>query len=208
VVVDRSGKVHSLARRIRGATTEDIRRKLRAIEPAPLRSVQETRPQPREPRPVTITDQFRTAAREVSTSIPKGRERTSVPGRSETVRHFIESVAVITSMDTSGRRMARPPRIHAAPPALRYRSLRANLIADFAVKIESVRQNASADEVAAQIAALLAARDAALEALERQEGVTPGRLKRRIRSRGAVYPPRRARSRFRRRRMKIKPRRF
>jgi hypothetical protein len=58
-----------------------------------------------------------------------------------------------------------PARIAATPQRQVYRGMRAILIADFASKIANARRNIPQQELAAAIAALLAEREAALDAL-------------------------------------------
>lgn len=168
VVIDRAGNLHSLARRLDGETATTIRRKLQDIEPGDLPSVAAARERfgTSPLRPPPLSQAFLAAKQQVVrragrvTPMPRGDQFASTVYRGNAAA------------------MSQPQRSYPEPsirretagdwvrPIPTYRAKRAALLADYANKIAQVRRHAHPDARDAAIEALLAERDAALEALK------------------------------------------
>ncbi len=206
VIIDRHGEVHSLARRIQGVTTDEVRAKLNSVDLQSLSSVSEMRAAlPTARREAPLGQSFANASREVT-------QRSVAPRRTRQPENGSQaSITNLTFRANSGSgsfRVEGARRIQSRAPGTGgrpwYRAMRAILIADFAVKIASARQHTPAEELAAAIVALLAERDAALNALgQHQQGAgTTGRRSARARIRKPEQPIIIRRLRFRRSRTK------
>jgi len=81
---------------------------------------------------------------------------------------FLE-VANFTALSRAPKPVPVPFHIHVAPTPVRYRGLRAIVIASYAAKIADAYRNTPRGELEAALAALLAEREAALVALVQQQ---------------------------------------
>jgi hypothetical protein len=184
VVIDREGKVHSLARRIQGASAKDVRAKLGGVPLSTLPSVAEARRLRAlgERHPAARQD-FAGASREVAR--PKRDKRMLSPTRRWTRR--IPAIVLRSAVDVQNTAIKAAPlfarnREHAAQRSL--------LVAEYAAKIANAARTLARHEIEAAIARLLAERDAALDELRRSRnaGPKPGRLRIRRRRLGRSRP--------------------
>lgn len=201
-MIDQAGEVHSLARRIAGATTADIRERLGGIELNELPTVAEARDSGRESRQrLERRASFPAAAREVGGH--RARSRSATPEAQPATPPAYVAVARHAVMGLV--RSSAPSQIPAAPlrlvkssgkPVSHYRSRRAILIADYAAKIAAALRDAPRHEVEAILATLRAEREAALEALKGTHGIIRRKTRSKTVSRRVV--PRNPRLRYRR----------
>jgi relaxase-like protein len=162
VVIDQAGNVHSLARRIQGATTADVRAKLEGVRLNGLPSVAEARSSIQKRHTgAALQRDFKQASREVAER-PRGRPRSvdiSVRrrrgDRPDMVARFVPDAPTVSRQARTTRRGTSPA----------YRSMRAALVAEFASRIAQAFRHLPPHEIDAAIAALRAERTAALKAL-------------------------------------------
>jgi hypothetical protein len=176
VVIDRNGEVHSLARRIDGANTHDIRKRFQDIDLQALPSVSEARQERRKESPaIRLRQSFVAVAAEVAKpQTPVRAAARAALSKLRTIssarKAFLE-VANFTALSQAPKPMRVPLQIHVAPRPVRYRGLCAIVIASYAAKIADAYRNTPRRELEAALAALLAEREAALAALaQRQRG--------------------------------------
>jgi hypothetical protein len=175
VVIDRNGEVHSLARRIEGIKTRDLRSFFRNTDLQMLLSVAEVRQEPSKKSPATrLRRDFRAAACQVAQ--PQALAPQAAPfvralrKPNPAVRLRLSSAASETEGAVSGKRLNVRSRGHVAPRPTRYRVLWAVIIADFAAKVANAYRHIPCHELQAALAALHAEREAALSTLARQQG--------------------------------------
>jgi hypothetical protein len=161
VIIDRTGNVHSLARRIDGVDTRALRERMRDIDLHTLPSVTAVRETQVRTRVVgERRKKFAFAAREVTRSAM--RKRTIHQAAREAGPNL---VAVSSPIDSPVVQSAVRRRQHATGPSLIYRSARAVLFGDFATRMAAARRYLTGDQLIAALAALEAERNAALDAL-------------------------------------------
>jgi hypothetical protein len=205
VVIDRDGEVHSLARRVQGATTHDIRKRFQDIDLQALPAVSEARLERRnEGRGTRLKKSFVAVAAEVT--MPQAPSRPFVraalprPREIHSAREAFLEVASFAALAQAPKPIRVPFTIHVAPKPVRYRGMRAIVVASYAAKISDAYRHTPRHELAAVLAALRAEREAALNALaQRQRGdaqVRQGKV--RIGKRRAARPRRVQRLRIRR----------
>ena len=198
VVIDHAGNVHSLARRVQGATTADVRDKLKGISLNDLPSVAEARASVHtERKSSALQSHFRQASREVA--IRRRKPLTSAGLSFRVRRAQLRDMAASFMPDAlSVSRQFRTSRRGISPA---YRSMRAALVAEYASRIAQAFRHLPPHEIDAAIVALRAERAAALKALllAQSTGSTDQvrHMKRRERPRSARI--KRFRLRFRRR---------
>jgi hypothetical protein len=173
VVIDRAGEVHSLARRIAGATTADIRERLRGTELNDLPTVAEACDSARASRQrLERRASFPAAAREVGGHRTRSRsampeaQPAAPPAYVAVARHAVVAMVrpnVLTHIPAAPLRLMKS----SGKPVARYRSQRAILVAHYAAKISAALRDAPRHEIEAILAALRAEREAALKALFR-----------------------------------------
>jgi hypothetical protein len=205
VLIDRNGEVHSLARRIQGATTQEIRKRFQDVDLQTLPLVFEARlEKKKEGRGVGLKRSFVAVAAEVtkpqepmrpvvSSALPRPRSVNSA-------REAFLEVASFAALSQAPKPMRVPFNIQVAPKPVRYRGLRAIVISSYAAKISDAYRHTPRHELAAVLAALRAEREAALSALaQRQRSDAQARQGRaRIGRRRAARPRRVQRLRIRR----------
>jgi MobA/VirD2-like, nuclease domain len=195
VVIDHAGNVHSLARRIQGATTADVRNKLKGVWLEGLPSVAEARSSAHCSNAASILRRrFRRAARELATQRPS---YTNASFRAARGYIHQDSAHPFAGAPRGSRQsmIRRRGRSHA------YHSMRAALIAEYASRIAQARRHLRPHEIDAAIAALWAERAAALKALilAHSDQRTPEARRVRATRRPRNARLRRLRLRFRRR---------
>jgi hypothetical protein len=209
VVIDGNGEVHSLARRIQGATTQDIRRRFQDIDLQTLPSVSEVRQGSRKTaRSTDLRRGFVGAAAEVTkpqTFVrPAARPSLPRPRAVASTREAFLEVASFAALSHAPKPIRVPFQIHVAPKPVRYRGLRAIVISSYAAKIADAYRHTPRRELAAALAALRAEREAALNALaQRQRGDAQVRRKKSLVKKGRAARPR-SNQRLRIRRWKFK----
>lgn len=174
VVIDRNGEVHSLARRIEGIKTRDLRSFFRNTDLQMLPSVAEVRQGPRNESPATrLRRDFVAAASQVArpkTLAPQAARFVRARRRqSSAARLRLSSAANGTEAAVSAKRLNVRSRGYVAPRSTRYRVLWAAVIADFATKIAAAYRYIPGHELEAALAALHAEREAALSTLAQQQ---------------------------------------
>ena len=174
VVIDRNGEVHSLARRIDGVNTRNLRLFFRDVDLQMLPAVAEVRQEPRKESPATrLTRDFVEVARELAqpqTSAPLAARFVQVARRrNSAARLRFPNAASGTDKAVAGKRLHVRSRGSIAPRSTRYRVMWAAIIADFATKIAAAYRHIPSHELEAALAALHAEREAALSALAQQQ---------------------------------------
>ncbi|OMI09491.1 hypothetical protein BSN85_16310 [Bradyrhizobium brasilense] len=193
VIIDQSGNVHSLARRIEGANTAALRARMRDVGLDSLSSVSAVRR--RQQSKTVVGDRrrkFALAARETT------RVGYIAPVRRTMAEIGLNLASVAQPCDHKGEVPAFRPGHGRSPATIFYRSARAALFADFASRIAAARRYLSDDQLVAAIAALEAERNAALDRLKESQ---PWRKARDRKTRSG------SRARLRFRALKLRPRR-
>ena len=171
VVIDRAGEVHSLARRIDGARSADIRSRLAGVDLNSLPSVADVSHRKRE-EPAR--------AEKSALFIPAGQEITRLAGTAHRVKRTAHPMprtllaARVTMREVVRADFATPVRPRPMRVALingpalripRYRALRAALLAQFAARIADAERYAPREQLEYIIARITLERQAALDAL-------------------------------------------
>jgi Relaxase/Mobilisation nuclease domain len=174
VVIDRNGEVHSLARRIDGVNTRDLRLFFRDVDLQILPSVAEVRQEPvKESSATRLRRDFRAAACQVAQpqalAPQAARFVRAMRKPNPAVRSRFSSAASGTEGGVSGNSLNVRSRGHVAPRSTRYRVFWAIVIADFAAKIANAYRHTPSHELEAALAALHAEREAALSTLAQQQ---------------------------------------
>jgi Relaxase/Mobilisation nuclease domain len=174
VVIDRNGEVHSLARRIDGVNTRDLRSSFRNVDLQMLPSVAEVRQEPRKESPATrLRRDFVAVARELAQpqtpALPAAPFVQAMRKPNSAARLRLPSATSGAEGGVSGKRLHVRSRGHVAPRSTRYRVLWAVIIAEFAAKIANAYRHIASHELEAALAALQAEREAALSTLAQQQ---------------------------------------
>lgn len=187
VVIDRHGEVHSLTRRIRGATAQDIRSRLRGIDMGALPSVAEARAHHAVKGKTSMATDYRSAALEVSMPISRLRAARELPGHLPAIVQFRPAIVRAINVARSTYRPAAPMRSEHGFLGLvaDHRGLRALILAAHQAKLALARRLHGRRDIHAVIAALNVERHAALEGLFRDQAVPTG-TRRRWRRRGKL----------------------
>jgi hypothetical protein len=197
VVVDSRGEAHSLARRIAGADTSDIRMRLGHIDLGKLPSVAEVRAAIRIPAKHPLTAKFSAVASELTRHV-QGRA-IAKPGAAPPA--FREAAIFATALCSRPSTPRQPLTTTSHPRPSSFRRTRAYLIAHYAAKIADARKRYRPDQLEAVIGALIAEREAAIEGLKLREG---GGTVRRRRDRTRRTSALRRKRRWRRYRLRTK----
>jgi Relaxase/Mobilisation nuclease domain len=202
VVIDREGKVHSLARRIRGGDATAIRARLHGLKLDSLPSVAKVREEGRTKAVVgEKRRKFSLAGGEVAGRAARDRtppHRLVHQSRTNARAMITPADGAATLCKTQPARMTAAGR-YAEKTASNYRSLRAALVAEYASKVAAALRHLPPTEIDAAIAALRSEREAALDRLKIELGIA-NRSRRRIRRPSATtYPAMRFKLRIRRR---------
>lgn len=208
VVLDRAGTVHSLARRIDGIETRQLREKMQGVGLQSLPSVGEAREGVRQSvSRERLRKTFRAAATEAT-----ARERRATVETVEMqqawhrVRFAAQAFASATHPVLKEGRMSPPMRLLSRGTygfaAAAFRAKRAAIIAHYAARLADARAHASPDQHDALIDALSSERQAALDAFalstDNKKSALVLRRRRRASARGVLARQKR-RLRFRRR---------
>ncbi|MCP3447322.1 relaxase/mobilization nuclease domain-containing protein [Bradyrhizobium sp. CCGUVB14] len=165
VIIDSHGEVHSLARRIQGATVNDVRQKLKGLSLEALPSVREARAERPVAPALSLPAQFAEANREVSLQIVSRAPRIKRSPRTS-VRSLVRVHTGSLYPDRRVRVLA--VRVHGRR-SRNYHSSWGAILAEFAARLAEARRSSRPEELAAVLATLHAEREATLAALRKRE---------------------------------------
>jgi hypothetical protein len=164
VVIDRHGEVHSLARRIQGSTPRQIHKRMAPIDLSSLPSVESVRRGKLELGNSEPVRAFKPVALALTS-----KSSATLGQRDMPVRETFSRATVMTRPDYR-RCDTLPMRVSTLAVRIQnYRTRRLSLISEFTSKLASVQQSSDGHARAAMTDALLSERDAALDALAREE---------------------------------------